>query len=728
MKTWSLFAKPRARRSARSRWDLQGSLLVQSLAFVFPNPPILVVVSLGVLGELALSGQAGNSVYRAGGVLPALAFVFHLWFWITAGWLLWGSSRAVATMTCGWPSGPRALAFGGLLGGSVAFLLLVLASWGLYLRSGQFAGIDAFEFALSNRRMMWHYLLQAERVELWGFGALVAALSGVIPALYRWINRSRWPVESSLGLTVGRAVIWGLLSLSLFGMVRLALSERSELRRQALKHALHHRLNPMVTLAASIKSLWVEEKIEPLLGIHELRPIAARPWKPAPDSRVGRHSIIFIAIESLRQDVVFAKRNGQPIMPALDRLAARSLRFTHCYAQSTHSDYSDVCVASSLFPLRTRDHHFYEPSDPWPKTLIYDLLKPHGYATAVISAQNEAWGGMDAFLKSPSLDLFFDSQASGLSTRVALADEGFAHAVKSGALRAGKLDDACVTDKAIAWITEQSAKRTPFFMSLNYQSSHFPYELAPESPRPFKPCAIDFGVSFTSYPVEKTDVMRNAYCNALRYIDGQLERLVARLRELNQLDRTVLVIYGENGEAFHENGLVTHAQNPAEPALRVACVVHAPGLLKPDADDYPTELVDIVPTTLGLLNWPAHPNFQGIDVLDSGRPPRNERILFFHTENPLTRTDALLLAGRWKFTRDRKTQAETLFDVEVDPSESTDLTSRYTALAARLRDVLGRWRSRQLAYYHYPFYYENCYPPAPPALSRPSTAERLAKR
>lgn len=75
--------------------------------------------------------------------------------------------------------------------------------------------------------------------------------------------------------------------------------------------------------------------------------------------------------------------------PHLNRLAKQGVQFTRAYTQSTHSDYADVCIVSSLYPLRKTRHHYYSASDPWPKTLIYDLLKPLGYVTAIFSSQNE---------------------------------------------------------------------------------------------------------------------------------------------------------------------------------------------------------------------------------------------------------------------------------------------------------------------------------------------------
>lgn len=87
-------------------------------------------------------------------------------------------------------------------------------------------------------------------------------------------------------------------------------------------------------------------------------------------------------------------------MPHLNKLCRSGRRFTRAYAQSSHSNYADPALFSSLYPLRTRYHHYYSRSDPWPKTLLYDVLKSLGYATALYSSQNEGWGNMDAFLES----------------------------------------------------------------------------------------------------------------------------------------------------------------------------------------------------------------------------------------------------------------------------------------------------------------------------------------
>ena len=91
--------------------------------------------------------------------------------------------------------------------------------------------------------------------------------------------------------------------------------------------------------------------------------------------------------------------------PALDALAAESTIFDRAYATATHSDYTQKSILASLHPRKYQGHDFFTRLD-YPRLLPWDLLQPLGYRTAVFSCQNEAWGNMEAFLKTSRLDLF----------------------------------------------------------------------------------------------------------------------------------------------------------------------------------------------------------------------------------------------------------------------------------------------------------------------------------
>jgi hypothetical protein len=96
----------------------------------------------------------------------------------------------------------------------------------------------------------------------------------------------------------------------------------------------------------------------------------------------------------------------------------------------------------------------------------------------------------------------------------------------------------------------------------------------------------------------------------------------------------------------------------------------------------------------------------------------DERLLFFHVNSPLAHGDAVLLAGRWKYFFNRRTQVGTLHDIEVDPGETRDIAAEHLSLTIGLNEVLQRWRGQQLAYYHYPAYFQSFFPPRAPVWER----------
>lgn len=701
--------------------------IARGLAYVSPSLPLFLLATVGSLLEITLLGLTPDSVFKDSGIITFFVACFVIWFWFTLAWCLWGAERGIHALTATWSALAQSFIRGLLMVVAALVTFLYLTSWGLYLQARQFANVESIRFAVGNAHQLWLYLLQSERLPLAILGLAMVMALGVLPFFFSAMAREGWSRTGLREPNRTRRLIWYSFTILWVVLFLVVHSDKSGIRRGIRMDLLAHCVNPILTLAASWENSLRGEKIEPCLDVSELQPIMLKDSKDAWAPGKSRPCIIFVTVESLRHDVVLLVHQGREVMPNLNHLAREGLHLTRAYSQTTHTDYSTVSVVSSLYPLRTRVHHNYQARDPWPKTLFYDLLKPAGYATALFSSQNEGWGGMDKFFQSPNLDLFFDSERSGAPTHMSRhEDTGFAREIRSGALRAGSLDDGLTTDKAITWVRQQSARGKPFFMGLNFQDSHFSYELPPDLPHPFQPCELDFQATFMGYPAEKADVMRNAYYNALHECDRQLGRLVDALRKLGLRENTILVVYGDHGEAFHENGLVTHAGKPIESVVRTACVIHAPRYLHPRTDDYPVALIDIVPTLLGLMGWPAHSNFQGVNFLAPDRTPLDQRLLFLHTETPMSRVDAIVLAGRWKYIHDRHTGEETLFDLSVDSGEKVDIAQREPALRRKLSETLAAWRRRQLAYYHYPFYYENYYPPRPPRWEDVSAAKGKA--
>src|SRR4029079_10061278 len=103
-------------------------------------------------------------------------------------------------------------------------------------------------------------------------------------------------------------------------------------------------------------------------------------------SRVKRWNVVVALVDSLRVDQLRAAGGPREVMPVLEGLAREGRVFGDCIAQATHTDYSAPAVFSSHYPLRARDVYRYSKNPPYPRVMIYDVLKSLGWRTALFSS------------------------------------------------------------------------------------------------------------------------------------------------------------------------------------------------------------------------------------------------------------------------------------------------------------------------------------------------------
>jgi arylsulfatase A-like enzyme len=411
-----------------------------------------------------------------------------------------------------------------------------------------------------------------------------------------------------------------------------------------------------------------------------------------------RHNVLVLLIESLRADTLTQLGGTRVVMPHLEQLATDSLLLARGYAQATHSNYADPTALSGQHPLRSSRYQQYPSEIPYPRVLLWDLLQPLGYSTAIISSQNENWGGMLNFLKTPALQHLFHAET--FHNNYAPADEGFAKWSEQFK-RSGKVDDADTVNEIIRFIAET---HKPFVIYSNLQNSHFPYRF-PE-PGTFQPSQVDFNYTFANFPRDMIPVVKNRYHNALHFIDEQLGRLFAALRERNLWDDTIIVVTGDTGQAFFEHDFAGHGRTPYEELVHIPVIVHAPGL-KPQISQRLSQQADIAPTVLSLLGLPPHPAFQGASALPGEVP---ERPIFSIVQVPAQREIAVI-EGSFKLIADGDTKRE-LYDLSSDPAEREHLWGRDPRRDTHLLNLILSFRRTQLGYYATPSRWQSEYVPS----------------
>lgn len=173
------------------------------------------------------------------------------------------------------------------------------------------------------------------------------------------------------------------------------------------------------------------------------------------------------------------------------------------------------------------------------------------------------------------------------------------------------------------------------------------------------------------------------------------------------------MIYGDHGEAFRQHeGNYGHTFFLYEENVHVPFLIAVPGglrdvsrdvMIKQERVRQVVSLVDTAPTILDLMGIAPPRNYQGRSMLDGGlggghdgAPDPAPRMALFFTDYSLGLLG--LRDGRWKFIYETGSGRVRLFDLERDPRETSDLSTREAARVAWYSRVVRGWSSAQKSY------------------------------
>jgi arylsulfatase A-like enzyme len=185
-------------------------------------------------------------------------------------------------------------------------------------------------------------------------------------------------------------------------------------------------------------------------------------------------------------------------------------------------------------------------------------------------------------------------------------------------------------------------------------AAHFPY--------------FDYG---EDYRIRKDDGrLINRYYNNLSLLDHMIKRIYKHLKEQGLLDRTILVIMGDHGQAFgqhHPNNFM-HYRYSYNENLETPAILYQPALFNPKTFGFPTSHVDILPTLLDAMRIPYPPAvFDGESLFK--HKWRQNPIFFYGYEESVSALDTHLVKVQYSL---KKNDCR-VFDLKVDPDEKNPL-------------------------------------------------------
>ncbi len=413
--------------------------------------------------------------------------------------------------------------------------------------------------------------------------------------------------------------------------------------------------------------------------------------------------IIILFIESMRHDLIDI--DPCPI-PFIKSLGNQSYLFSRSYAASSHSDYADLALWYSKYPLRSFKRTKYMKNSLLRSTSIFQVFKNLNYETAYISSHNEKWGNMINWLDVPEMDFFFHSEDYNESTWYNKDDKGgLASLIKKKIATAGKVEDSETLKIAKDWISGLSDS-TSFFLGMNLQNTHFNYLIPEGGEEPFQPSIIDFPMIYYNWSEKKVEHVKNRYNNAFYNLDILIKNFVDFLKMEGLWDNCYFIIIGDNGEAFYEHGFGNHSGPMYDEAVRTFTLIKPPKGFITYPVGNPISHIDILPGVLDLMNIPIPNSFQGFSPFKTNL----KRKVYLHA-NAIVHQDGII-EWPWKLLVNYQPVKEAeLYNLEIDPFEKRNLYNSYEKKANELFDKLMNWRNTQLIYYKNPEYYLIYEPP-----------------
>lgn len=429
-------------------------------------------------------------------------------------------------------------------------------------------------------------------------------------------------------------------------------------------------------------------------------------------------NLIVVSADTLRADSVEWWNLTGPT-PELARLARKSFRFENAYANAFYTTPSHMTLFTSLYPNRHKvtgsDVHvlgFARTASGTPplsekyKTMA-EVLRESGYDTR--------WFG-PLTLKHLDMKLGFS--------------RGFNKLEPTLFFRPGREGTPEFNSAKFSQILSEA--KGPFFLFLHSYVTHLPYFLE-NADIPFpgifhrdklvkkylqRPEAADLPPAnfvdadksdfflhnlgqfqlrametlWETLSEEEQKEMRNllraSYANSVKSLDRQMGQLWSTLEKSGKHKNTLIVFLSDHGEELFDHAGASHTRFYDHTA-RIPLVIYNPKQVHAEVRPGLASLIDVLPTTLGILGLPKLEQAEGKNL----QFEKNDLVFGFSLGS------SFVSDGKWKLFRNASGSDE-LYDLKQDVQEAKNLIGSFwpSAWMARRRLLQARekWEREQM--------------------------------
>ena len=431
-----------------------------------------------------------------------------------------------------------------------------------------------------------------------------------------------------------------------------------------------------------------------------------------------RPNIVLIVVDDLRFDDFSAAGHPFSRTPNLDRLAREGASFQNMFAVTPLCSPSRANILTGLY---TRRHGILDNTDRSPRShelqTFARQLHDSGYNTGFIGK----WHMGNDPTPRPGFDSWVAMKGQGEAIDPELFENGRLARVK------GYVTDI-FTERAVSFISETRTK--PFLLMLSHQALHpnvlqqadgtivsigeggfipadrhkklyadkTPPRRANYAVPPHGKPALERRIEGLA-PLGKSTVTADETIRdrlrMLAAVDEGLGRMLAALAKQGALDKTLIMLVGDNGYFYGEHGLSEERRLAYEESIRLPLLVRYPKTVRAGSRPVAQALtIDLAPTILDVAAAEPLANIDGRSLVPlfsaKGTPPgwRRSFLIEYNTDIVFPR---MLKMGydavrneRYKYIRYRELEGmNELYDLQKDPFELANLIALKSAREVR---------------------------------------------
>lgn len=607
-------------------------------------------------------------------------------------------------------------------------LLFTVLSWSFYILFERFAGSYGLQMLIYDGSRIFGIGSGMGGVYSNSVPLIAGAFAAAVSIAYISLAKNPlavWARYACAGLLTIPAVL--SIALTVNGSVEPEIPEEygndPGIRRitQTTAMELRSKSGPFSAMAREVSGLVFSDSSQyrAVLDKIKLVPIVSRTDKPTAVPE-PRQNIIFVLVESMSPAALAINGGPETIMPTVNSLANRGLVFSNVWAQSSHSNYADIAALSGQYPLRSESIHFYPKNPSYPRSLPWDHLSQYGYLSAGFSSGDDNWGRMTNYLNTKNLEIFdhagneaeeVKGSLRGPST-VSEEDDGRLYVNVSEFMMGGartygtsRLDEI-TTNKAMSWVDSKPVDE-PVFVYLNYQASHYPYNLLPENFErrhlTEESAAADKVRSGDAYG-QPLALVRDGYYDSLSYVDENIAAVVEHM-EKRDPGNNVYVIAADTATVMGEQ-LIGNGGTLLAEVLKIPLIVAMPSKASTTLVNLPMAQIDILPTVYGLVGVTPDPASQGEDVIGK---QDSDRFIFSLAQSPAAHQYSVIYQD-WQLVVDYDLQK--MLSQYVGYHDQTEPPEISLQIKQQMASALDTWVDIQLGYYKSPGIHGKYYPPA----------------